>query len=174
MIRRKRWSRRRGVRREADLRDRVRRLAQGAGEASHLLSPSLRANCSACPQDLSPRFGAPRSAARLSSFPATFNAYDLGHRSGPSLPGRCSVDSDKTAICGVFGRLADSTRESLLTREGLDSHQNRSICRYLSPLTDSNRRPPPYHSGSEEGSAGTRGHPRPRKPRKLEGSDAEE
>ena len=27
----------------------------------------------------------------------------------------------------------------------------------LSPLTDSNRRPPPYHGGSGKGSVGTRG-----------------
>jgi len=40
-----------------------------------------------------------------------------------------------------------------------------------SPLADSNRRPPPYHSGSDEGSAGTDGSPRPRKPRKRGGSD---
>jgi len=42
-----------------------------------------------------------------------------------------------------------------------------------SPLTDSNRRPPPYHSGSGEGSAGPSGSSRPRKSRKLKGSDGE-
>jgi hypothetical protein len=42
---------------------------------------------------------------------------------------------------GVFERLADSTRETLLDREGVANHQKSPICRYLSHLTDSNRRP---------------------------------
>ena len=40
-----------------------------------------------------------------------------------------------------------------------------------SPLTDSNRRPLPYHRGSGQGSAGARGSPRPRKLRNPRGSD---
>ena len=43
-----------------------------------------------------------------------------------------------------------------------------------SPLTDSNRRPPPYHPGTDAGSAGTAGSPRPRKRRKPKKSDADE
>jgi len=40
-----------------------------------------------------------------------------------------------------------------------------------SPLTDSNRRPPPYHPGTAPGSAGTGGSRRPRKRRKPQESD---
>src|SRR5437762_14113313 len=39
-----------------------------------------------------------------------------------------------------------------------------------SPLTDSNRRPPPYHPGTKSGSAGTPGSRRARKPGKPGGS----
>jgi hypothetical protein len=46
--------------------------------------------------------------------------------------------------------------------------QNSTICRYLSPLTDSNRRPPPYHSAPRRdvrARAGSRGHENPANPR---------
>jgi hypothetical protein len=43
-----------------------------------------------------------------------------------------------------------------------------------SPLTDSNRRPPPYHRGSGAGRAGKTGKPRARKPRKKRESAEEE
>ena len=50
-----------------------------------------------------------------------------------------------------FQRLSCSDRlvlaEPLLPREVLRTSRNRPFCRYLSPLPDSNRGPPPYHGG---------------------------
>jgi hypothetical protein len=70
----------------------------------------------------------------------------------PSVSGRCSVAWAKRPICREFSELlTDSTREScesLRNQEGLGNHQKRPFCRYLSPLPDSNRGPPPYHGGA--------------------------
>lgn len=63
---------------------------------------------------------------------------------------------------GVFRGAADSVPRALLTQEGLGSRQKWPICRYLSPLPDSNRGPPPYHGGSGAVLAGTSGHARSR------------
>jgi hypothetical protein len=63
---------------------------------------------------------------------------------GQSAPGRDLQE--------VFSRLAESIlsdSEALLDQEGLGSHQKGPFCRYLSPLPDSNRGPPPYHGGFE-------------------------
>jgi hypothetical protein len=61
------------------------------------------------------------------------------------------VESVEAAVSREFSRvwpsLAGSIREPLLDEEGLDNTQKWPICRYLSPLPDSNRGPPPYHGG---------------------------
>jgi hypothetical protein len=46
------------------------------------------------------------------------------------------------------GSTCDPTCEPFLDQEGLANHQKRPICRYLSPLPDSNGGPPPYHGTS--------------------------
>jgi hypothetical protein len=61
------------------------------------------------------------------------------------------VESVKAAVSREFSRvrpsLAGSIREPLLDQEGLGSYQKELFCRYLSPLPESNRGPPPYHGG---------------------------
>jgi hypothetical protein len=61
------------------------------------------------------------------------------------------VESVEAAVYREFSRvwpsLTGSIRESLLNEEGLGNTQKWPICRYLSPLPDSNRGPPPYHGG---------------------------
>jgi hypothetical protein len=46
--------------------------------------------------------------------------------------------------------VANSLGESLLGRERLDIPRNMPFCRYLSPLPDSNRGPPPYHRSKRQ------------------------
>ena len=67
--------------------------------------------------------------------------------SRPSGAGRCSAGSALRAICREFPGFFSFDPKPLLNREGLDFPQNRPFCRYLSPLPDSNRGPPPYHGG---------------------------
>src|SRR3989442_4827900 len=69
------------------------------------------------------------------------------------------------------GTLAQPRAQRRSARRG---EERRRAALLQSPLTDSNRRPPPYHSGTKPGSAGTAGSPRPRKRRKPRGSDTEE
>jgi hypothetical protein len=61
------------------------------------------------------------------------------------------VESVEAAVYTEFSRfwpsLTGSIREPLLNEEGLGNTQKWPICRYLSPLPDSNRGPPPYHGG---------------------------
>ncbi len=69
---------------------------------------------------------------------------------------------DESRFAGIFWLLADSDPRALLDLEGLANHQKPSFCRYLSPLPDSNRGPPPYHGSSEAVTAYTPGHLRSR------------
>ncbi|SRR6266511_2401590 len=60
---------------------------------------------------------------------------------------RCSVVDQTTDFAGTSSSaLIASTCQPSLNREGLHSLQKGLFCRYLSPLPDSNRRPPPYHA----------------------------
>jgi Integrase core domain len=64
---------------------------------------------------------------------------------------------------------------SHLTRERTDLNAKARFAGVLqSPLTDSNRRPPPYHPGPDAGSAGTAGSRSPRKRSTPKESDIEE
>ena len=95
-----------------------------------------------------------------------------------SISGTCSVFLADMRFCRYFtdrwGELDCWSRRSrggaLLLRQATEipGFRGFSLCR--SPLTDSNRRPPPYHPGTDAGSAGTAGSSRPRKRRKPKGS----
>jgi hypothetical protein len=65
------------------------------------------------------------------------------------------VESVEAAVYREFSRLwpspTGSIRGPLLDEEGLGNTPKRPICRYLSPLPDSNRGPPPYHGGFDCG-----------------------
>jgi hypothetical protein len=71
--------------------------------------------------------------------------------SKPLLFTEVPVESVEAAVYREFSRvwpsLTGSIREPLLDEEGLGNTQKWPICRYLSPLPDSNRGPPPYHGG---------------------------
>jgi hypothetical protein len=99
------------------------------------------------------------SAIRISSFPATFGAPGTATASSPSVSRRCPVESVEAAVSREFSRvwpsLAGSIREPLLDEEGLDNTHKWPICRYLSPLPDSNRGPPPDH-GTSHATGGSR------------------
>jgi hypothetical protein len=82
-----------------------------------------------------------------------------------SLAGRCSVGSDEASICGEFLDLWPTrpASPSVIRRDSV-MVEKKPICRYLSPLTDSNRRPPAYHratSRDARASAGRGGHESP-------------
>jgi hypothetical protein len=68
--------------------------------------------------------------------------------------------SGRSRFAGSFADLRPPDSPVLLDLEGLGSHQKAPICRYLSPLPDSNRGPPPYHGGSQASHAYTRDHSR--------------
>jgi hypothetical protein len=57
------------------------------------------------------------------------------------------VDQIRRDLRGVSLTSGPPDSPVLLDPEGLRNLQNVAICRNLSPLTDSNRRPPPYHGG---------------------------
>ena len=72
---------------------------------------------------------------------------------------RCVGRRRETSLCVPHTKYVSGMCPCVL---GTDNNKL-PICRALvSPLTDSNRRPPPYHGGSEAVTAYTTGHPRPR------------
>jgi hypothetical protein len=131
---------------------RVRRLAQDADDAHHLLSPQRYVR----PARLSPR-PVPKTRGQTPRdlvcclFQRLSVITPCPSGGVPLFDGGALRGSDKSATCRQFsmsaGSTCDLTREPLLDREGLDISQNMAFCRYLSPLPDSNRGPPPYHGG---------------------------
>jgi hypothetical protein len=63
--------------------------------------------------------------------------------------GGAPPEQARLRLAGIFQAPVRLKPPALLTLEGLDSHQKGPFCRYLSPLPDSNRGPPPYHGGFE-------------------------
>ena len=104
---------------------------------------------------------------RTCSFAGTFRAR-------PVPTWRCSVVSENNAICRIFARDAASSiagptlmrRCSTVLSRTTKIRDFRGLSCSESPLTDSNRRPPPYPRGSVPGSKGKRWKPRPRMSRK--------
>src|SRR5262245_15099192 len=88
----------------------------------------------------------------MSSFPATFGTRDHAGHAEPLRMTEVPYQIGQTAICREFSTppepACDSTCEPLLDQEGLAYLQKPPFCRYLSPLPDSNRGPPPYHGRS--------------------------
>jgi hypothetical protein len=110
------------------------------------VAPVPRGGASA-PQNLSPRFGAPQWRRRFHPLSSEFQGSRSAHLVEALRVTEVLCPSGQEAdLQGVFGPLVDATREPFLDQEGLGNHQNRPICRYLSPLPDSNRGPPPYHA----------------------------
>ena len=87
----------------------------------------------------------------------------------PALPGvrTVSVVALATASMSLYAGISYCRRPNVQARPQARGRrrvwaeqQKARFAGFLrSPLTDSNRRPPPYHSGSGEGSAGTGGSP---------------
>src|SRR5215211_1895373 len=104
-----------------------------------------------CPQPCS----AKTRNATSSQFPGTFGRLATTSLSSLSVSRRCSMNAK---FAGIFGLRTDSGRAALLDQEELGNHEKGPFCRYLSPLPDSNRGPPPYHFGV----MATGGNPRQR------------
>jgi hypothetical protein len=117
--------------------------------AYHVLSRrALRRNCAFLSPRPVPKICGPRQA-----IPNAFCSRDFGAPGqcspwSPSVSRRCSVRSEKTVMCGQSLGLWPIHTRRLLVQEGLGNHRKGPFCRYLSPLPDSNRRPPPYHGGA--------------------------
>jgi hypothetical protein len=102
--------------------------------------------------------------------PCSDALYD-SESSTPSVSGRCSRSRDEISndLQGVFCAHGWPDPPALLSQEVLRGLRKGPFCRYLSPLPDSNRRPPPYHRAARRearASAGTRGHESPARRRK--------
>jgi hypothetical protein len=106
-----------------------------------------------CPQDLSPR-PVPSPKKRRRDPPGTSYFAAILEGRPPTLTAkslRFTEVLDWTRPVRDLQPLSTAGRvtpgEALLSLEVLPNPQNSAFCRYLSPLPDSNRRPPPYHGG---------------------------
>jgi hypothetical protein len=134
---------------------RVHRLISDAAEATNFVSRTLRTNLPAvpttCPQDLSARVARPRmfSLQELSA------PHDTATLSTPSVPRRCFESPPIGRVCRHFsghkgcGRVSSALGGEVLCGADSDDRTSRFAGTSLrrSPLTDSNRRPSPYHFG---------------------------
>jgi hypothetical protein len=105
-----------------------------------------------CPQGLARQ----RARRRLSSFPATFSAPGRGHHAEPlrlrEVLRGASQYADLQAVCGSSGEPTTQSgrhgRYSAVLSQTTKIPDFRGFSFSKSPLTDSNRRPPPYHFGN--------------------------
>jgi hypothetical protein len=147
---------------ELRLHARVRRLAQDADHVlSHLTVPSEPLRLSPRPV---PKILGPGSAILNVFFSSDSWSPCHGISSSPSLSGRYSVVVANMPICRHFAEATRSWTVARLCREvlygaGADNRTSRftGTSWRISPLTDSNRRPPPFHGGFalREGDGGT-------------------
>ena len=108
-------------------------------------------------------------ATPISPFPATFPVVLVAAISSrPSVPRRCSGVRAPRSFAGTFARrclgwMTSGGRREVLFRIRPGNESSR-LAGISSPLTDSNRRPPPYHRATRQerrASAGSRGHEDP-------------
>jgi hypothetical protein len=112
--------------------------ARGGDRAVALVLPKT------CPQACAHHSG----DTRFHSFAGSFDCPGRGHLVEP-LRFREVLDRTRSegALQGLPTRGRPFPGRALLSSEVRRNPQNGLFCRYLSPLPDSNRRPPPYHGG---------------------------
>jgi hypothetical protein len=82
------------------------------------------------------------------------SACDLG---ATSCPENAPLSTGSWPRNACKSECASAGRDPLLTRGSAQATERARFASLSSPLTDSNRRPPPYHPGTKSGSAGTPG-----------------
>jgi hypothetical protein len=152
-----RLGRRLPCRRAPRLHARVRRLAEDAGEAIHFLSHRTAPNelPALSPRPV-PKIRGRRQPALECPFPATFGpSCHWPKRRAPPYQGGARANRPRLPFAGSFRstwtEFTLATLKPLLDQEGLGNREKGTFCRYLSPLPDSNRGPPPYHGGFDCG-----------------------